>query len=661
MYKPISDYGIIGNLHSVALVGIDGSVDWCCFPHLDSPSVFAALLDDEKGGRFQIAPVAYRSSSQVYHRGTNVLDTVFVTDGGRVRLTDFMPVAVMEGSEAGVHRIYRRVACEEGQAVLRAFFQPRFNYARGETRLTLVSRGVLADHPCGDGAILCAPVDLNVRGNAVEATFPLRQGETAWWVLRYGEHDQCGVDVRECESRLREAREFWRSWVQTCEHPCLSSGPWHDQAQRSGLVLKLLFGPTGGVAAAATTSLPEQIGGTRNWDYRFTWIRDASFTLQALYALGHHREAEQFFSWLCHIFRRRKDPKHIRVVYGMNGEEDFQEEVLDHLQGYRGSRPVRIGNAAVGQRQLDIYGELLDAALRFYQATGKLSRDLWKMLRAVVDHVCEVWWEPDWGIWEVRSGPKHFVHSKVMCWVAVDRAIRLADAADFGREVARWRRVREEIRNDVLAHGWSEREQAFVQHFGTDRIDASALLMPLVGFLPIGEPRMQSTIEAVVRELGQGGLLRRYSGGDGLEGSEGAFLLCSFWLVDCLTLSGRIDEACSLFETLRGYANHLGLYSEQIDPSTHELLGNFPQAFTHIGFVNSALLLGQALGGETVRDPADWAFSSPGARGVARGVRSGPWSVARRNATASFPMPDGAVGPPAKYGGDQEASLVDEV
>lgn len=602
-YKKISDYGIIGNLETAALIGIDGSMDWCCLPQLDSPSIFAAILDDRRGGRFQLAPPTHTRVRQAYREETNILDTVFTTEGGRLRLTDFMPV---EGPGAegrpGPCRICRRCACEEGEVEVRGLFQPRFGYAVGQTHLKPVPGGVLATHGSEQRAVLWAPVELSVTDDHAEATFRLSQGESAWWVLAYGTATGPPLDPGELESQLDATERYWHEWIDTREHRHVLDNPCYREILRSELALKLLISPsTGGIAAAATTSLPEAIGWSRNWDYRFTWVRDASMVLDALYALGHHREARRLLGWLQGICRWKKGPEECRVMYPLNVNEDLAERELIHLEGYRGSRPVRVGNAAFPQRQLDIYGEMLDAAIWMDNVEGRLDPEMWATLRSIADYVCQVWREPDSGMWEVRSQPRHFVSSKAMCWVALDRAILLAETSGFGGDRRRWRGVREEIKEEVLARGWNREKQAFVQHYETDRLDASALLLPLVGFLPIRDPRVQLSIQAVVEDLGTEGLLYRYRGDDGLEGPQGAFTLCSFWLVDCLTLSGRLEEALELFEKLGNYANHLGLYSEMIDPVTGEALGNFPQALSHIGFINSALLLGRALDGRSVR------------------------------------------------------------
>ncbi|MBI4339545.1 MAG: glycoside hydrolase family 15 protein, partial [Chloroflexi bacterium] len=582
------------------------SIDWCCLPHLDSPSVCAAILDDQRGGRFQIAPLQWEHATQRYLEDTNVLLTEFTTRDGSVRLTDFMPIDTA-GSEAevDVHQVHRSVECLAGEVEVAVRFAPRLDYGRGPTHLWRASGGLVADHPSGQRIALGGPdLTLNSESDEAGGTFRLRQGQRLCWTVSHGTVQPVILTPHECDQTRDRTARFWRDWVHTCEHPCVVGGPWHSQMVRSLLVLKLLAsGPSGGIAAAATTSLPEAIGGSRNWDYRFAWIRDASLTLYALGRMGHVRETTRFLQWFERICRRHRSAAGIRILYALDGGDPPPEQELDHLEGYRGSAPVRIGNGAADQRQLDIYGEILNAAWWLWRARRRIDPEVWAALQDVADWVCTVWQQPDWGIWEVRNGPWHFVYSKVMCWVALDRAIRMAEEGALPGHLERWRKARAAIRDEVLARGWSPTKGAFVQHYDTEALDASALLIPLVGFLPITDPRVQSTIEAVRGELSTGDLLYRYRGADGLPGEEGAFLLCSFWLVNCYILSGRLDEASALFQRLRSHANHVGLFAEQVNPATGEALGNFPQAFTHIGFIVSGLLLGSALGLGELSEP----------------------------------------------------------
>lgn len=599
MYRKISDYGIIGNLHSIALVGLDGSIDWMCMPHIDSPSVFGALLDGRKGGHFSITPVEEWDSTARYVPDTNVLVTRFRTREGTARITDFMPVSPKEGGAAERHDLYRLVEVERGQVSLRVAFEPRFDYARARTTLEKREWGISAR---GQGAggkpesmALCPTRELELRDERAEAVWRLTEGEQAWLYLKYGEEGEAAIDVEQAGKALRDTEEYWRGWLEKSETGrSVDLGPYREMVNRSALVLKLLFyGPTGAIAAAATTSLPECVGGLRNWDYRYTWLRDTSFTLQALFNLGHLSETEGYLRWIRGLLSRY-GVRNMQVMYGLRGETDLAEEELAHLEGYKGSRPVRVGNAASAQRQLDIYGELMEAALKLSDYVGKIDIDLWPFLRNVCDYVVAHWRERDNGIWEVRGGPRHFVYSKVMCWLALDRGVNIARRYGFPADLDGWQRARAEIKEQVLEKGWSPQKKSFVQHYETDALDSTGLLMAIVGFLPFDDPRVASTVEATRRELAHDGFLYRYRSEDGLPGEEGAFLLCSFWLIDNLVAVGRLDEAEALLRRMEGASNHLGLFSEQYDARWREALGNFPQAFTHIGYVNSVLALMRA-------------------------------------------------------------------
>ncbi len=595
MYKPINDYGIIGNLGSCALVGLDGSIDWCCLPHLDSPALFSALLDSKKGGRFQITPEGEYKSSQAYMENTNILETTFTTSTGAVKVTDFMPF-VGEGKDSERPVIYRVVRGVSGKVRLDITYEPRLDYARADTRLTGDGKKIVAEGG-GQSAALTSTAALTINGDMAGGSIEINSGDEIVFALGYGDNLDNAPQAGEA---LRATAEAWKGWAHRCEESkCVFGGPWHDQVVRSAFTLKMLtHSHTGAVAAAATTSLPEEIGGERNWDYRFAWLRDASFTVQALHNLGHRKEAAAFLDWFQQAISPHAGPSEIQIMYGLHGETALEEVELTHLEGYRGSRPVRIGNKASEQRQLDIYGEVIDAAYQLTRYGSELEATHWPFICSLADYVSDAWKEKDAGIWEVRGGNAHFVYSKVMCWVALDRAIKLSRALGHAGDVKRWTAGAEAVREAVLTEGYNDRIGAFVQSFGSDVLDASNLLIPLVGFLPFDDPRVKSTIDATKRELSDGTFVHRYRADDGLTGNEGAFLLCSFWLIDCLTLSGRVDEAREAFEKIAGYANHLGLFAEEIDPATGEFLGNFPQAFTHIGFINSALYLGRALGKE---------------------------------------------------------------
>ncbi|NDY42289.1 DUF547 domain-containing protein [Dissulfurirhabdus thermomarina] len=599
-YHPIETYGAIGNLHTIALVGPDGSIDWLPAPHLDAPGVFAAILDDEKGGRFRIAPTAPFDTAARYLAGTNILVTAFRTRAGEAELTDFMPVDE-DGGGRPPSRLLRRLECTRGEIEVEAFFEPRFDYARAATRVRLEAPGRLAAEGGGGRLDLATPFPMEIEGAGARGRAVLRRGDVLWWGLDYGP-GPAPPAPEACERCLEATRNFWRRWLETREtgrRPWF--GPWTPLMERSALVLKLLqFRPSGAVAAAATTSLPEEIGGGRNWDYRFTWIRDASLTLQALYELGHLEEMERYFGWIEERFKHRS-ARDLRIMYGLRGEEDLREDVLGHLEGYKGSAPVRIGNAAAGQQQMDIYGEILDAALRLSNYAGKIRPDLWPFLRSVCDHVAAHWREPDSGIWEVRGPPAHFVHSKVMCWVAMDRGLTIARRYGFACDRRAWAATRDAIRDEVLRRGWNPARGAFVQRYESDTLDAACLRLPLVGFLPFDDPRVRATVEAVQAELAADGLLYRYKGGDGLPGGEGAFLLCTCWLAQCLAGLGRLEEAEETLRRVAALAGPLGLFSEEYDPAWRQALGNYPQAFTHIGLVIGVAALRRAQGRAEVR------------------------------------------------------------
>lgn len=596
MYKKISDYGIIGNLHTVALIARDGSIDWLCLPFIDSPSIFGALLDDAKGGRFSLTPRGEWDSVAEYLPGTNILKTRFRTRTGVMELTDFMPVPAIggQGLEREGHGLYRHITVSKGTGEIELVFQPRPDYARTPARLEKIAGGVRISNG-QEQLILSCTRDIEMKTDDVRASWHLSEGEQVWLHLQQGSAELRPIDERQARKSLKETEDYWRMWLKSEETGLAPQlGPYQDMIDRSALVLKLLyFRETGAIAAAATTSLPEEIGGMRNWDYRYTWIRDTSFTLRALFDLGHLSETKGYMTWIKKVLSEH-GAERLQIMYGLRGEENLPEVELSHLEGYKGSRPVRIGNEAAGQKQLDIYGELMDAALKLSGYVGKIDADLWPFLRDVCDHVVGHWKDTDSGIWEIRCGPRHFVYAKVMCWVALDRGIIIAQRYGFPAPLAVWEKVRAEIKNEVLDRGWSRTKQSFVQHYDTEELDATNLLIPLVGFLPFDDRRIISTIEATQNELGSDGFLHRYGGEDGLPGGEGVFLLCSFWLVECLIALGRLDEAEMLLRNMEGFANHLGLFSEEYDVEWQEALGNVPQAFTHIGYINSVLSLRQA-------------------------------------------------------------------
>ena len=605
-YKPIDDYGIIGDLYTVALVGTDGSIDWCCLPHFDSPGVFNAILDDDEGGRFRIHSVGEGVTRQLYHPDTNVLMTYFTGTDGVVLLEDFMP---LEGSQAGPEghhspRIVRRVTGVRGTKRMRLECEPAFDYARAGHRIAETGSGVLFTSETGLALGLAlpegCPVKVNDRGGVV-SEFEVATGQTFTFVAGLVD-DHTGPLVRLDEDAGRGLMEdtlaFWKRWLGGCTY----KGRWREMVQRSVLTLKLMtFAPTGAIVAAPTCSLPETLGGSRNWDYRYTWMRDAAFTVYAFMRVGLTYEAEQFMKWVEARASELEGDDIPSIMYRLDGGHIIEEESLDHLEGYRGSKPVRVGNNAHHQLQLDIFGELMDSVYLYNKYGAPISYDFWKHLRRLLDWVAENWRSADEGIWEVRGGRQQFVFSKLMSWVALDRGLRLAEKRSFPANRQVWLEERDSIYEAIMERGWNPTRKAFVQYFDSDVVDAANLLMPLVFFISPQDPRMLSTIDAVLNDLTQDGMVQRYDVGeaasDGLSGQEeGSFSMCTFWLVEALTRAGRLDEARFIFERMLGHSNHLGLYSEEIG-ATGEALGNFPQAFTHLSLISAAYNLDRSLGG----------------------------------------------------------------
>lgn len=606
----IGDYGLIGDCHSAALVGRDGSIDWACFPRFDSPAVFCRILDVERGGSFSIQPANIHSVARAYLEDTNVLVTTFTCETGVVTVTDCMPLSLPDpGNLAAVasHRsILRRVVCTSGSIDVDIALVPRFEYGAVIPRVALPSAHTAIVIGGADALTVRASHALE-RGNTdVRARWHLDTGEEAWiemmWCRSYERRadaldpETCADDMR---MRLDETVRFWRMWIERCWYV----GDHAPAVRRSALVLKALtYAPSGAIVAAPTTSLPEEIGGGRNWDYRYTWIRDATMTLTALLILGFREEADAFKLWLGRAGAGR--PEDLQIMYGIGGERWLPEIELTHLAGHRGSLPVRIGNGAVRQTQLDANGQILEAAFLYHKAGGEITAENWRFLAGLAAIVCDRWRHPDQGIWEIRDDPRHFVHSKLMCWVALDRAVRLAAKLGVAAD-ARWKHERDQIRASLLGEaapdGW------FQQAVGFGVPDAATLLVPAMGLLPARDRLAQKTIEVVRRSLEQDGLVYRYLTPDGLEGGEGAFLLCSFWLLDCLTHSGRLDEADALLERLLSLRNDVGLFAEEIDVSSGEALGNFPQAFSHMALVSSCAHLSAAKRGEIPEGPIDYA------------------------------------------------------
>ncbi len=596
-YQPIENYGVVGDLETVALVGMNGSIDFLCFPRFDSPSVFAALLDRRRGGSFELAPLLGSvpvKHKQLYLPDSNVLLSRFLAEDAVAEVSDFMPVE----ESGGAHCLVRRAKAVRGTLRFRMLCAPRFDYARAAHRVEKRKRELLFVSEGRDGGALrlTSDVPLAVRNGDGVAEFTLRAGESAAFVLepaRLREDSPTAAPDFVAEA-FKGTLNFWRHWIGRSTY----RGRWREMVNRSALALKLLISrPHGSIVAAPTFGLPERVGGPRNWDYRYVWLRDASFALYALIRLGYTDEAGDFMRWLESRCAERSGPA-LHVLYATDGRRVPAERVLSHLEGYRQSAPVRIGNAAQRQLQLDIYGELMDAVYLYNKYGRPISHDLWADLVPLVGWVCRNWRRRDKGIWETRAGSQAFLHSRVMCWVAVDRAIRLATRRSLPAPLDRWRRVRDEIYKDVFAGFWNRRLGAFVQCRRGRTLDAAALLMPLVKFVSPTDPRWLSTLAAIEERLVEDSLVYRYRTGgafrDGLAGLEGTFSMCSFWYVECLARSGDLEKARFYLEKALGYANHVGLYSEELGPCG-EHLGNFPQAFSHVALISAAFELDRRL------------------------------------------------------------------
>jgi len=568
-YQPIESYGLIGDLHTVALVGPDGSMDFLCFPRFDSPSIFAALLDHENGGRFQIAPILDDAQhKQLYLPDTNILLTRFLSDEGVAELSDFMPV-----EEVGyVHNLVRRAKTVRGEIKYRMVCDPRFDYGRSEKRVEQHPGEVIFESQGPDRMAirLRTPVPLRIENGAAVAEFTLRAGEKMPFVLELATTGEPSPSTAEdfVPASFKDTADFWRRWIARSRY----QGRWREMVNRSALVLKLMTSQAyGSIVVAPTFSLPEEIGGERNWDYRYTWIRDASFTLYAFLRLGFTEEARAFMNWLEARCAELSDGGALQIMYGIDGRHDLEELTLPHFEGYRKSSPVRIGNGAAGQLQLDIYGELLDSIYLYDKFGEPIHYDLWSDVTRLVDWVCENWRMADEGIWEVRGGRQEFLYSRLMCWVAVDRAVRLADKRSLPAPAERWRRTRDEIHREIHERFYDKQRGTFVQHAGSTTVDAASLLMPLVRFISPTDRRWMNTMKAIKEDLVEDSLVFRYrtdgtSADDGLSGDEGTFGMCSFWYVENLSRCGQLDKARFYFEKMLGYANHLGLYAEELGP-----------------------------------------------------------------------------------------------
>ena len=598
-YLPIAEHGLIGDLHTVALVGTDGTIDWYCSPRFDSPSVFAAILDADRGGLFRISPDCDGwGSKQLYLPDTNVLITRFLTPHGVGEVQDFMPPPGAVESVRG-HPLIRRVVAVRGQMRFVVDVAPRFDYARARHEIALTADGALFRSPNLELSLSTqCPLEI-VDGGDVRARISLRQGETATFVLDRVEAGE--MPIRYSDADIAAAFDatvgFWRQWLRRSRY----SGRWREMVHRSALTLKLLtYAPTGAIVAAPTTSLPEHVGGARNWDYRYTWIRDAAFSLYGLLRLGFIEEAAGFLNFLVGRFRHapNRESGPLQIMYGIDGREDLPEEVLRHLEGYMGSAPVRIGNGAASQLQLDIYGELMDSVYLCNKYGLPIYHDGWMEITRNLEWLMDHWDQADEGIWETRGGRQLYTYSRLMSWVALERAIRVARQRGLPADIVRWMAVRDTIYKQIMERGWNPVRRAFVQHYGSDVLDASLLLMPLCKFIAPTDPRWLSTLDAITTELVSDSLVYRYNveaSPDGLAGEEATFSMCSFWWVEALARAGRLDEARLAFEKMLTYANHVGLYSEEIGP-TGEQLGNFPQAFTHLALISAAYNLDRQLG-----------------------------------------------------------------
>jgi GH15 family glucan-1,4-alpha-glucosidase len=596
-YLPIAEHGLIGDLRSVALVGTNGTIDWYCCPSFDAPSVFAAILDAERGGSFELAASVPARTKQFYFPDTNVLITRFFTEDGVGEVQDFMPVTG-ETDESARHRLIRRVLCVRGSVPFRTKVAPRFDYGASPHTARMVGDVALFES-AEKSLALTATVPLECDGVDVWADFKLGEGESEVFALDQvdGEVTSRPCARQEAEDEFASTVAYWRRWLSQSRY----RGRWREMVHRSALTLKLLtYAPTGAIVAAPTTSLPEQLGGERNWDYRYVWIRDAAFCVYALLRLGFTGEAKAFMQFVTrYISPGDGNPSGpLQIMYGIDGRTELTEHELPHLEGHQKSAPVRVGNAAADQLQLDIYGALIDSIYLYDKWAEPISSAQWDDVCALVEWVCENWDQPDEGVWETRGGRKNFLYSRLMCWVAIERAIRLANRRGLPANLPYWGQCRDTIYRRIMDRGWSTKRQAFVQYEGSDVLDAALLMMPLAKFIAPTDPKWLSTLDALTEELVSDSLVYRYNpqaSPDGLRGDEGTFSICSFWYVEAMVRAGRVDEARLAFEKMLTYANHLGLYAEEIG-RTGEQQGNFPQAFTHLALISAAFNLDRALG-----------------------------------------------------------------
>jgi len=606
-YQPIENYGIIGDLHTVALVGMDGSIDFMCFPHFDSPSIFCALLDDKKGGRFKIEPILTNTNhKQLYLPASNILLSRFLCTHGVAEISDFM--AIDEEWDVHPHCLIRRAKAVRGDIQFRMICDPKFDYARCghkvEHKIHSDSEEVLfiPDDDKLPTLRLRSHVPLLIKDGAAVAEFKLYAGEKASFILEEAKPQENSPSSRNdfVSWAFKDTMNYWQRWIGRSTY----NGHWREIVNRSALTLKMLTSKKyGSMVAAPTFGIPETVGGIRNWDYRYTWIRDASFTLYALIRLGYTEEAADFMNWIEARCGDLNPDGSLQIMYGLDGRKTLTEIELTHLEGYKGSKPVRIGNGAYGQMQLDIYGELMDSVYLYNKYGDPISFDLWENLTRLINWVCDNWRKKDEGIWEVRGGKQEFLYSRLMCWVAIDRGIRLALKRSFPAPMVRWHQARDEIFHDINNNFWDPGKKAYVQYKGSKTLDASNLLMPLVKFVGPTDPKWISTLRAIEKELVDDSLVYRYrvddSASDGLEGIEGTFNMCSFWYVECLSRAGDTKKARFILEKMLGYASHLGLYGEELGADGTQL-GNYPQAFTHLGLISSIYNLNEKLSGPPI-------------------------------------------------------------
>jgi GH15 family glucan-1,4-alpha-glucosidase len=591
-YAAIRDYALIGDGRTAALVARDGSVDWLCVPNVDSPSIFARTLDAERGGSFRLEPTVPHEVERTYQRDSNVLETTFKAAEGTVRVTDAMTLTD-DQRLAPLRELSRKIERLSGAVPLRWILEPRFDFGRAKTRIARRAGRWFAE--AGTECVALGAWDagdITTTEATIEAEFTATEGQTAVLALAAAHKEPAVLPSRDdVERRLARTERFWPEWAGRVRY----DGDWRDAVVRSVLALKLLvYAPSGAIVAAPTASLPEWIGGGRNWDYRFTWLRDASFVLDALIRVGLEDEAQAFFWWLMHASRITQ-PR-LQILYKVDGSTHAKEQELQELAGYRSSTPVRIGNGAAAQVQLDVYGAVLESIWLYGRMRRHIDGDTGKEVAKIADYVCDHWRDRDCGIWEVRAERRHFIQSKALCWVALDRACKLAEGRIIPDRSERWRKTAGEIRSFVEAEGWDEERQSYVRAPDLRELDASLLTMVILGFQDPTDERLRGTVAAIERELRTGPFVYRYRGEDGVGGDEGAFLTCSFWLVDALARQGRLDEARGVMDELVGQANDVGLYSEEINPETGEFLGNFPQGLTHLALVIAAVSIAAAEG-----------------------------------------------------------------